>query len=49
MYMALYPKNDIDNTCKKKKKKKGGRGLISIEDSVDASVRQLKDYVKKSN
>ena len=28
--------------------KKGGRGFIRIEDSVDTSVRWLKDSIKKS-
>ena len=27
--------------------KEGGRGLASVEDSVGASVQQLKDYIKK--
>ena len=29
-------------------RKEGGRGLASIEDSVDASIRGLKVYIKKS-
>ena len=28
-------------------RKEGGRGLASIEDSVDASIQQLKDYIQK--
>ena len=28
--------------------RKGGRGLFSIEDSVDASIRRLEDYIKMS-
>ena len=27
--------------------RKGGRGLTSSEDSVNTSIRQLEDYVKK--
>ena len=29
-------------------RKEGGKGLASIEDSLDASMQQLKDYIKKS-
>ena len=28
-------------------RKEGGRGLVNIEDCVDASIQELKDYVKK--
>ena len=28
-------------------RKEGGRGLASIKDSVDASIRRLEDYIKK--
>ena len=28
-------------------RKEGGKGPVSIEDSVDASIRQLNDYVEK--
>ena len=28
-------------------RKEGGRGLTSIEDSVDTSIQQLKDYTEK--
>ena len=27
--------------------KEGGRGLASIEDSVDASIQRLEDYIEK--
>ena len=30
------------------KKKEGGIGLTSIEDSVDASIQRLKDYIKNT-
>ena len=33
MHKGLLPKDDVDNICIKK----GGRGLASIEDSVDAT------------
>ena len=29
-------------------RKEGGRGLVRIEDCVDATIRGLKEYVKKS-
>ena len=44
MHKALRPKDDIDTICSKK----WGRGLVRIEDSVDASIRQLENYNKKS-
>ena len=28
-------------------RKEGGRGLASIEDSVDTSIQRLEDYIKK--
>ena len=28
-------------------RKEGGRGLSSIEDSIDATIRLLEDYIKK--
>ncbi len=28
-------------------RKEGGRGLASIEDSVDASIQRLEDYIEK--
>ena len=33
MHSALYPRNDIEIVCVKKE---GKRGLVSIQDSVDA-------------
>ena len=29
------------------RRKEGGRGLASIEDSVDASIQRLEDYIEK--
>ena len=29
-------------------KKEGGRGLASIEDNIDASIRRLEDKIKKN-
>ena len=44
MYKALHPRDDVDRLYVSRKE--GGRGLASIEDSVDASIR-LKDYIEK--
>ena len=44
MHEALHPRDDVDRL---NVKKKGGRGLASIEDSVNASIRRLEDYIQK--
>ena len=44
MHKALHPRDDVDRQYVSRKE--GGRGLASIEDSVDASIR-LKDYIEK--
>ena len=44
MHKALYPRDDIDRLHVSRKE--GGRGLASIEESIDASIR-LKDYIQK--
>ena len=43
MLKALHPRDDVDRLYVSKK---GGRGLTSIEDSVDASI-QLEDHIEK--
>ena len=43
MYKALHPKDDVDRL---NVSRKGGRGLASIEDSVDASIKRLEDYIE---
>ena len=43
MDKALYPRDDVDRLYISRKE--GGRGLASIEDSVDASIR-LEDYIQ---
>ena len=45
MQKALHPRDDVDRlyVCRKV----GGRGLASIEDSVDASIQRLEDYIEK--
>ena len=45
MYKALHPRDDVDRLYVFKKE--GGRGLASIEDSVDASIQQLEDNIEK--
>ena len=42
---ALHSRDDIDRLYVSKKE--GGRGLASIEDSVDASIQRLEDYIQK--
>ena len=45
MHKALHPNDDVDRLYVPRKV--GGRGLASIEDSVDASIQRLKDYIEK--
>ena len=45
MHKALHPRDDVDRLYISRKE--GGRGLTSIEDSVDGSIRRLKDYIQK--
>ena len=45
MHKALHPRDDVDRLYVFRKD--GGRGLASIEDSIDASIQQLKDYIEK--
>ena len=45
MQKALHPRDDVDRLYVSKKE--GGRGLASIEDSVDASIQRLEDYMEK--
>ena len=42
---ALHPRDDVDRLYISRKE--GGRGLASTEDSVDASIQRLKDYIQK--
>ena len=46
IYGALHPKSDIDTLYIPRKK--GGRGLISIEDCVELAIRGLEVYVHGS-
>ena len=45
MHKALHPRDDDDRLYVSRKE--GGRGLASIEDSVDASIQGLEDYIQK--
>ena len=45
MHKALHPRDDIDRQYVSRKN--GGRELASIEDSVDASIQRLEDYIEK--
>ena len=45
MHKALHPRDDIDRLYVSRKE--GGRGLASIEDSVDALIQRLEDYIEK--
>ena len=47
IHEALHPRDDVDRLYVPKKKKEGGRGLAGIEDSVDASIQRLEDYIEK--
>ena len=45
MHKALHPRDDIDRLYVSRKE--GGRGLDSIEGSVDASIQWIEDYIEK--
>ena len=45
MHKALHPRDDVDRLYVTSKE--GGRRLTSIEDSVDASIQRLEDYIEK--
>ena len=45
MHKALHPRDDIDWLYVFRKE--GGRGLASIEDTVDTSIQRLEDYIEK--
>ena len=45
MHKALHPRDDVDRLFVSRKE--GGRGLASIEDTVDASIQRLEDYMQK--
>ena len=45
MHKALYSKDDVDREYVTRNE--GGRRLASTGDSVDASILQLEDYIRK--
>ena len=45
VHKALHLRDDVDRLYMSRKE--GGRVLTSIEDSVDASIKQLEDYIEK--
>ena len=45
MHKALHPRDDVDRLYVSWKE--GGRGLASIEDTVDAFIQRLEDYIEK--
>ena len=45
MHKALHPREDVDRRYVSRKE--GGRGLASIEDTVDESIQRLEDYIEK--
>ena len=42
---VLHPRADVDSVYVSRKE--GGRGLASIENSVDLSIQRLEDYIQK--
>ena len=45
MHKALHPRDDVDRLYVSREE--GGRGLASIEGSVDASIQRLEDNIQK--
>ena len=45
MHKTLQPRDDVDRLYVSRKE--GGRGLTSVEDSVDASIKSLEDSIGK--
>ena len=45
IHTALHPRDDVDRLYASRKE--GGRGLASIEDSVEASIQRLEHYTQK--
>ena len=44
-YKALHSRDDVDSPYISRNE--GGRGLTGREDSVDASIQRIKDYIDK--
>ena len=45
MHKALHLRDDVDRLYVSRKE--GGRGLASIENSVDASIQRFEDCIEK--
>ena len=45
MHKALHPRDDVDRLYVSRKE--GGGGLASIENSIDALIQRLEDYIQK--
>ena len=45
MHKALHPRDDVDRLYVSRRE--GWRGLVSIKDSADASIKRLEDYIEK--
>ena len=45
LHKALYPRDDVDRLYVSRKA--GGRGLLSIQVSVDPSTQRFEHYIKK--
>ena len=45
MHKALHPRDDVDRLYVPRKEE--GRGLASIEGTVDTSIQRLEDYIEK--
>ena len=45
VHKALHPRDDVDRLYVFRKE--GGKGLVSIEDSVDTSIQRLEGYIEK--
>ena len=45
MYNSLHPRENVDRLYVSRKE--GGRGLVSIENTVDVFIQGLGDYIEK--
>ena len=45
MHKGLHPRDEVDRLYVSRKE--GGRALVSIEDSFEASIRRLEEYIEK--
>ena len=45
MHWALHPRDDVNRLYVSRKE--GGRGPTIIQDSIEASIQRLDDYIKK--